>query len=63
MLYEVITLATCEDETCGLRILRQFRNREMVYIAWRDFLNDWTLEDSLEHLSQLAEALIRNNFV
>jgi len=51
-------LATCEDETCGLRILRQFRNREMVYIAWRDFLNDWTLEDSLEHLSQLAEALI-----
>ncbi len=51
-------LTTCSDEMCGLRLLRQFRNREMVYIAWRDFLNDWTLDQSLEHLSQLAEALI-----
>jgi len=51
-------LASCEDETHGLRLLRQFRNREMVYIAWRDFRNDWTLDESLEHLSQLAEALI-----
>ncbi len=51
-------LSVCEDEACGLRILRQFRNRELVYIAWRDFLNTWSLEESLEHLSQLAEALI-----
>ena len=51
-------LSVCEDETNGLRILRQFRNQEMVYIAWRDFLNTWTLNESLEHLSQLAEALI-----
>ena len=51
-------LSACEDETSGLRILRQFRNQEMVYIAWRDFLSTWTLNESLEHLSQLAEALI-----
>ncbi|MBY8201505.1 bifunctional [glutamate--ammonia ligase]-adenylyl-L-tyrosine phosphorylase/[glutamate--ammonia-ligase] adenylyltransferase [Vibrio fluvialis] len=51
-------LSECQDETSGQRVLRQFRNREMVYIAWRDFLADWSLDESLEHLSQLAEALI-----
>ncbi|MGY0616614.1 bifunctional [glutamate--ammonia ligase]-adenylyl-L-tyrosine phosphorylase/[glutamate--ammonia-ligase] adenylyltransferase [Vibrio sp. FJH11] len=51
-------LAECQDEMSGHRVLRQFRNREMVYIAWKDFLHAWTLEESLSHLSQLAEALI-----
>ncbi|MBE3874962.1 bifunctional [glutamate--ammonia ligase]-adenylyl-L-tyrosine phosphorylase/[glutamate--ammonia-ligase] adenylyltransferase [Vibrio parahaemolyticus] len=51
-------LAECPDETSGHRVLRQFRNREMVYIAWKDFLHAWTLEESLRHLSQLAEAMI-----
>lgn len=51
-------LSECQDETSGQRVLRQFRNREMVYIVWRDFLADWSLDESLEHLSQLAEALI-----
>ncbi|TOG06926.1 bifunctional [glutamate--ammonia ligase]-adenylyl-L-tyrosine phosphorylase/[glutamate--ammonia-ligase] adenylyltransferase [Vibrio parahaemolyticus] len=51
-------LAECPDEISGHRVLRQFRNREMVYIAWKDFLHAWTLEDSLRHLSQLAEAMI-----
>ncbi|MBR9873898.1 MAG: bifunctional [glutamate--ammonia ligase]-adenylyl-L-tyrosine phosphorylase/[glutamate--ammonia-ligase] adenylyltransferase [Vibrionaceae bacterium] len=51
-------LADCQDEVSGHRVLRQFRNREMVYIAWKDFLHAWTLEESLSHLSQLAEALI-----
>ncbi len=51
-------LSGCIDETTGLRVLRQFRNRELVYIAWRDFLNNWTLNESLDHLSELAEALI-----
>ncbi|MCG3723371.1 bifunctional [glutamate--ammonia ligase]-adenylyl-L-tyrosine phosphorylase/[glutamate--ammonia-ligase] adenylyltransferase [Vibrio cincinnatiensis] len=51
-------LALCGDDVCGQRILRLFRNREMVYIAWRDFLSDWSLEESLAHLSELAEALI-----
>lgn len=51
-------LAACSDEMQGHRVLRQFRNREMVYIAWRDFAATWTLEESLAHLSQLAEAMI-----
>ncbi|KJY76051.1 bifunctional glutamine-synthetase adenylyltransferase/deadenyltransferase [Vibrio coralliilyticus] len=51
-------LAGCSDEMQGHRVLRQFRNREMTYIAWRDFIGNWKLEQSLEHLSQLAEAMI-----
>lgn len=51
-------LAGCIDELQGHRVLRQFRNREMVYIAWRDFTGTWSLEESLEHISQLAEAMI-----
>ncbi|EGR1753813.1 bifunctional [glutamate--ammonia ligase]-adenylyl-L-tyrosine phosphorylase/[glutamate--ammonia-ligase] adenylyltransferase [Vibrio parahaemolyticus] len=51
-------LAECPDEMSGHRVLRQFRNREMAYIAWKDFLHAWTLEESLRHLSQLAEAMI-----
>ena len=53
-----ILLSDCHDEMSGHRVLRQFRNREMVYIAWRDFTSSWSLEESLEHLSQLAEAMI-----
>ncbi|MDE1314710.1 bifunctional [glutamate--ammonia ligase]-adenylyl-L-tyrosine phosphorylase/[glutamate--ammonia-ligase] adenylyltransferase [Vibrio aestuarianus] len=51
-------LAACNDEMSFHRRLRQFRNREMVYIAWCDFTTSWPLEESLEHLSALAEALI-----
>lgn len=51
-------LLNCDDELQGHRVLRQFRNREMVYIAWRDFTGSWSLEESLEHISQLAEAMI-----
>ncbi|MGY3568766.1 bifunctional [glutamate--ammonia ligase]-adenylyl-L-tyrosine phosphorylase/[glutamate--ammonia-ligase] adenylyltransferase [Vibrio paucivorans] len=51
-------LANCSDEMSGHRVLRQFRNREMAYIAWRDFTQMWPLEQSLEHLSSLAEAMI-----
>ena len=53
-----ILLSDCHDEMSGHRVLRQFRNREMVYIAWRDFTGSWSLEESLEHLSQLAETMI-----
>ncbi|UUM31038.1 bifunctional [glutamate--ammonia ligase]-adenylyl-L-tyrosine phosphorylase/[glutamate--ammonia-ligase] adenylyltransferase [Vibrio japonicus] len=51
-------LLGCSDEIQGHRVLRQFRNREMVYIAWRDFTGSWSLEESLEHISHLAEAMI-----
>ncbi|WP_260260858.1 bifunctional [glutamate--ammonia ligase]-adenylyl-L-tyrosine phosphorylase/[glutamate--ammonia-ligase] adenylyltransferase [Vibrio intestinalis] len=51
-------LAECHDEMAGQRVLRQFRYREMVNIAWRDFNGSWSLEQSLQHLSELAEAMI-----
>lgn len=51
-------LDVCADEMAGQRVLRQFRNREMAYIAWRDFCGSWSLEKSLKHISQLAEAMI-----
>ncbi|WP_394248834.1 bifunctional [glutamate--ammonia ligase]-adenylyl-L-tyrosine phosphorylase/[glutamate--ammonia-ligase] adenylyltransferase [Vibrio profundi] len=51
-------LKPCTDEMSGQRVLRRFRNREMTYIAWRDFTASWPLESSLEHLSMLAEAMI-----
>ncbi|PWI31996.1 bifunctional [glutamate--ammonia ligase]-adenylyl-L-tyrosine phosphorylase/[glutamate--ammonia-ligase] adenylyltransferase [Vibrio albus] len=51
-------LDSCPDEATGLRLLREFRCREMVCIAWRDFLGEWELEESLRHLSELAEAMI-----
>mgnify|MGYP001055083856 CR=1 FL=1 len=51
-------LSGCTDEMSGQRVLRQFRNREMTYIAWRDFMGAWELEQSLNHLSMLAEAMI-----
>jgi glutamate-ammonia-ligase adenylyltransferase len=51
-------LQACSTEMDGHRTLRQFRNREMSYIAWRDFVGSWRLEQSLHHLSMLAEAMI-----
>ena len=51
-------LANCSDEASVMRALRHFRNREMVYIAWRDFLATWDLKESLSHLSELAEAIL-----
>lgn len=51
-------LKSCQDEEAGYALLRHFRYREMVYIAWRDILSDWPLTDSLAHLTALAEAMI-----
>lgn len=51
-------LITPTDEAGLMRQLRAFRRQEMVWIAWRDFTNKSTLEQSLAHLSLLAEALI-----
>jgi [glutamine synthetase] adenylyltransferase / [glutamine synthetase]-adenylyl-L-tyrosine phosphorylase len=53
-----LSLNDCQDEAAGFKRLRQFRYQEMVYIAWRDFLGSWTLQQSLSHLSNLAEAMI-----
>jgi glutamate-ammonia-ligase adenylyltransferase len=51
-------LEACKDEASFMRALRTFRRREMSYIAWRDCVSSWELTVSLEHLSELAEAMI-----
>jgi [glutamine synthetase] adenylyltransferase / [glutamine synthetase]-adenylyl-L-tyrosine phosphorylase len=53
-----LSLNGCKDEATGFKLLRQFRCQEMVYIAWRDFSGSWSLQQSLSHLSNLAEAMI-----
>ena len=57
-----VLLAECKDEATAMRCLRRFRNQEMVVIAWRDFLSKWNVEESLHHLSELAEALIFESY-
>ncbi|KJG52810.1 bifunctional [glutamate--ammonia ligase]-adenylyl-L-tyrosine phosphorylase/[glutamate--ammonia-ligase] adenylyltransferase [Photobacterium angustum] len=47
-----------KDENQLMHVLRQFRRRKMCLIAWHDFTNVVPLEQSLEALSLLAEALI-----
>ncbi|NRD75298.1 bifunctional [glutamate--ammonia ligase]-adenylyl-L-tyrosine phosphorylase/[glutamate--ammonia-ligase] adenylyltransferase [Shewanella sp. VB17] len=51
-------LCQCVDEDEAKAVLRDYRNRQMVRLAWRDFFSYVSLEDSLLDLSALAEALI-----
>ncbi|MFT5789154.1 MAG: glutamate-ammonia-ligase adenylyltransferase, partial [Shewanella sp.] len=51
-------LEAVTDEEQAKRIFRQYRNRQMVCIAWRDFMGYTPLEESLLDLSALAEALV-----
>ncbi|WP_375087953.1 bifunctional [glutamate--ammonia ligase]-adenylyl-L-tyrosine phosphorylase/[glutamate--ammonia-ligase] adenylyltransferase [Shewanella youngdeokensis] len=51
-------LAKVDDEEQCKQVLRQYRNRQMVCIAWRDFMGYAPLEQSLLDLSALAEALV-----
>lgn len=51
-------LSALSDEEQVKKIIRQYRNRQMVCIAWRDFMGYTSLEGSLLDLSALAEALV-----
>ncbi len=46
------------DENAVMRILRHFRRQEMLWLAWQDFTQQVSVEQSLVHLSSLAEAMI-----
>lgn len=41
-----------------MQCLRQFRNREMLRIAWRDLLEQASTVDTLQNLTDLAEACV-----
>ncbi|MEX0387020.1 bifunctional [glutamate--ammonia ligase]-adenylyl-L-tyrosine phosphorylase/[glutamate--ammonia-ligase] adenylyltransferase [Spiribacter onubensis] len=51
-------LAEVEAETDLHRVLRRFRSREMLRIAWRDLSGRAGLDEVLEDLSELADVLI-----
>ncbi|MBO1518213.1 bifunctional [glutamate--ammonia ligase]-adenylyl-L-tyrosine phosphorylase/[glutamate--ammonia-ligase] adenylyltransferase [Oceanisphaera pacifica] len=51
-------LADIRDQADLLRILRRFRRRELLVIAWREMLLGAKVEESFEHISALADALI-----
>jgi glutamate-ammonia-ligase adenylyltransferase len=49
---------TADEEALG-RVLRQFRQREMLRIVWRDLGGFASLDETLEDLSELADVCIR----
>jgi glutamate-ammonia-ligase adenylyltransferase len=56
-------LIGCQSEEQLHRILRRFRLQQMVNIAVADLVLNISLEQSLERLSLLADALIQNSLV
>ncbi|WP_114327503.1 bifunctional [glutamate--ammonia ligase]-adenylyl-L-tyrosine phosphorylase/[glutamate--ammonia-ligase] adenylyltransferase [Candidatus Colwellia aromaticivorans] len=54
-------LIACESEEQLHRLLRRFRLQQMVNIAVADLVLDISLEQSLERLSLLADALIQSS--
>ena len=48
-----------DSEEMLIRVLRQFRNREMVRIAWRDIAGWAQLEQTLSDLTLLAEVCLQ----
>jgi len=51
-------LLEANDENSLMRLLRLYRRREMLSIAWRDLAGWATLEESLKCLSDLSDAMI-----
>ncbi len=50
--------APAADEADFMKVLRLFRHRELVRIAWRDVCGLASLDDTLQELSALADAAI-----
>ena len=53
---QITKLSTLNDVSCSLR---QYRNREMLRIIWRDAILNVSVDETLRELSYLAEACIR----
>ncbi|MBS9441849.1 bifunctional [glutamate--ammonia ligase]-adenylyl-L-tyrosine phosphorylase/[glutamate--ammonia-ligase] adenylyltransferase [Photorhabdus heterorhabditis] len=51
-------LSSAEDENTLMRVLRQFRNKILIRIAWLQALYGSTTQGTLQQLSVLAETLI-----
>lgn len=55
-------LSEITDESALHKVLRDFRNQQMVSIAIKDVLNEQPIETSLQQVSDLADALILNAY-
>lgn len=55
-------LAGVNDEPTLMRVLRQYRRRELLLIAWREMLLGAEVEESFVHISALADALIVESY-
>ncbi|MCT7653952.1 hypothetical protein MBH78_02500 [Oceanimonas sp. NS1] len=55
-------LGEVSDEATMMRLLRQFRRRELLLIAWREMLLGAEVEESFVHISALADALIVESY-
>lgn len=55
-------LGEVNDEAAMMRILRQYRRRELLLIAWREMLLGAAVEESFVHISALADALIVESY-
>ncbi|WP_413700682.1 hypothetical protein ACLKMH_02075 [Psychromonas sp. KJ10-10] len=54
-------LTLTNDETQLHTVLRQFRRKHMVIIAWRELLGQADLSESFKHISFLADQLIEQS--
>ncbi len=54
-----LNVSALEDEALLMKQLRDFRNREMVRIAWRDLAGWSDLDETLRDLTVLAETCIQ----
>lgn len=50
------------DEATVLKVLRQFRRKQLLLIAWREMLLGAEVEESFIHISALADALILGTY-
>ncbi|QDF68058.1 bifunctional [glutamate--ammonia ligase]-adenylyl-L-tyrosine phosphorylase/[glutamate--ammonia-ligase] adenylyltransferase [Shewanella sp. SNU WT4] len=53
-----LLMGDAHDDASAKRVLRQYRNRQMVRLAWLDFCGELTIDEQLLDLSVLAESLI-----
>ncbi len=54
-----VAMGGLEDESEAMQTLRVFRRREMLKAAWRDLAGWADVRETLGHVSELAEAAIR----
>ena len=54
----IAALSATQDEMQLHTLLRQFRRKHMLIIAWRELLGKASLEESFKHISFLADELI-----